>query len=279
VGREALAAGGKEEPATVQIVDAHTHASPIWFEPLEPLLFQMDRLGVQRAVLVQIQGQTDNAYQMECVRRYPERLVSVVWLDTDSPRAPEELERLREQGARGVRLRATTRSPGDDPLAIWRAAERLGLPISCAGSLAEFGSDAFAALVQEVPRLPIIVEHLGASTTRDRDGTASPARLKVFALSRFANVHMKIHGLGEFAQRAPPSGALFPFVQPVPPLLELVYDAFGPRRLLWGSNYPPVSQQEGYANALRLPLERFRDKRESDRAQIFGGTAARLYGL
>jgi L-fuconolactonase len=282
----------------------------------------MDRLGVQHAVLVQLQGQTDNTYQLDCVRRHPDRLVSVVWLDADSPQAPDELERLREQGARGVRLHATTRSPGDDPLAIWRAAARLRLPVSCAGSLAEFGSLGFAALVQEVPQLPIIVEHLGASTTGDLDGTASRPRLEVFALSRFANVYMKIHGLGEFAQRASPAGgprpsrgdqslssaasdlgrggakratpegvrlatdsgrggngAVFPFVQPIPPLLELVYEAFGPRRMLWGSNYPPVSQKEGYANALRLPLERFRDRSESDQAQIFGGTAARLYGI
>jgi L-fuconolactonase len=263
----------------VPIVDAHAHASPVWFEPVEPLLFQMDRLGVRYAVLVQIQYQPDNAYLLDCVRRYPHRLVPVVWVDTDSPQAPAVLERLRAQGARGVRLRATTRSPGDDPLAIWRAAERLGLPVSCAGSMVEFGAPAFAALVESVPCLPIVIEHLGASASRDHDGTASRPRRAVFALARYPNVHMKIHGLGEFAQRASPAGAGFPFVQPIPPLLELVYDVFGPARLLWGSNYPPVSQKEGYANALRLPLERFRDKSESDRALIFGGTAARLYGI
>src|SRR5690349_24228264 len=48
-------------------------------------------------------------------------------LDVDRADAPARLAQLAEEGASGVRLSPKTRSPGDDPFAIWRAAARLGL--------------------------------------------------------------------------------------------------------------------------------------------------------
>ena len=55
------------------IVDSHCHVSSNWYEPVESLLFQMDRHGVAHAVLIQMQGRFDNSYQFDCVRRYPGR--------------------------------------------------------------------------------------------------------------------------------------------------------------------------------------------------------------
>lgn len=79
------------------------------------------------AGLVQYLGQHNNEYQFECVRRHPDRFVSVVLVATNRPDVPRELQRLAEQGARGVRLRPETRPRGDDPLAIWRnATDRAG---------------------------------------------------------------------------------------------------------------------------------------------------------
>jgi L-fuconolactonase len=75
------------------------------------------------------------------------------------------------------------------------------------------------------------------------------------------------------------AGHPFPFVEPILPLLELAYEAFGPRRMMWGSDYPPVSGREGYANALRLTMDQFADKSEEDRALIFGGTAASIFRI
>jgi len=43
-----------------------------------------------------------------------------VLVDHTRPDALAQLARLAEQGAAGVRFRADVRSPGDDPLAIWR---------------------------------------------------------------------------------------------------------------------------------------------------------------
>jgi L-fuconolactonase len=261
----------------VRIVDTHCHAALGWYEPIEVLLSQMDRNGVELAALIQINGQSDNTYQAECVRRYPDRLRSVVIVDTASPDAPDVLARLVAEGATGVRLRPDARSPGDDPLAIWRKAAELGITVSCGGSKEAFADDAFAAVFEACPSLPIVIEHLGGLKWSDVD--ASGPRPKILDLARFGNAYIKIHGLGEFSQRAMPVREPFPFVEPIAPLIELAYAAFGANRMMWGSDYPPVSMREGYANALRFTQERLADKTDDERAQIFGGVAVKLFGF
>ncbi len=262
------------------IVDAHCHVSQYWYEPVEVLLAQMERNGVGHAVLVQMQGQFNNDYQSECLRRFPGRFASVVLVDAAAADAPETLGRLVDDGASGVRLSATTRSPGDDPLLIWREAERLGLAISCAGAASDFAAPEFADLVEALPGLTIVLEHLGSLNRPDRTERDRLDRQKVFALARYSNVFMKIPGLGEFCERANPATEPNPFVQPEPDLLAQAVSAFGPHRLMWGSDYPPVSSREGFANALRQPMDRIRGLpgvSDADVERIFGGTALAVF--
>jgi L-fuconolactonase len=263
----------------VRLIDSHCHAALGWYEPVEVLLAQMDRNGVEQAALIQINGQSDNSYQSECVRRYPDRLRSIVIVDVARPDAPAELERLVAAGATGVRLRAEQRSPGDDPLAIWRKAAALGITVSCGGGRDQFLSPGFAEIFAALPSLPIVIEHLGSVNVPDGEGDPYPGRRTVFDLARYSNAYIKIHGLGEFSPRAMPVREPFPFVEPIPPLLELAYQAFGANRMMWGSDYPTVSAREGYGNALRFPMENLSDKSEDERASIFGGVAGRLFGF
>jgi L-fuconolactonase len=230
---------------------------------------------VAHAVLIQMMGQTDNRYQQECQRRYPGRFASVVIVDTEQPEAPRELARLAAEGASGLRLRPGTRSPGEDGLAIWREAARLGLAVSCMGSAADFAAEAFARLLEELPELTIVIEHLGSLGRAAGEGPNVVER--VLALARFPSAYIKIPGLGEFCRRAMPVREPFPFVEPVPPLLAQVYDAFGPDRMMWGSDFPPVSGREGYRNALRWTMEQFAERSEANRERIFGGTALRVF--
>lgn len=253
------------------IVDSHCHVSPCWYEPVESLADQMDRNGVDKAVLIQMQGQYDNDYQFECERGYPGRFASVVLVDTSEPDAPRRLEGLAALGAKGVRLRP------DDPLTVWQAAADLGLVVSCLGSPPAFASPAFADVLDSFPRLPVIIEHLGGITAWDELSTEA-VRDAVLALSRFPNAYMKIHGLGEFCRRKVPVASPFPFDPAGLPLLHRACDAFA-GRVMWGSDFPPVSSREGYANALHFPMSELESRPQSERAEIFGGLAARMFGL
>jgi len=88
---------------------------------------------------------------------------------------------------------------------------------------------------------------------------------------------MKVVVLGELCPRPMPFRQPFPF-ENIPPLIEMAIEAFGPQRLMWGSNFPPVAGRgEGYRNALLWPMEHVTYKSEEDKEWIFGKTAATLY--
>jgi predicted TIM-barrel fold metal-dependent hydrolase len=257
----------------VIVVDSHCHALPHWFEPVEVLLHQMDANGVEKATLVQVRGQFDNRYLLECVRRFPARLCAVVGVDTDRADAPKTLAQGVAEGAVGVRLGPAVRSPGSDPLAIWRKAAELGIPVSAFGSADEFASREFEQVLTELPELPVIIEHLGRV---GREASPFPTFRKILALARFPNAYMKVHGLGEICPRP------MPFPQPmrlenVPPFMEMAYEAFGADRMMWGSDFPPVAGREGYRNALEWPMSHIPFRNDADREWVFGRTALSLF--
>jgi L-fuconolactonase len=258
------------------VVDTHCHASPYWYEPVETLLDQMNRHGVDKATLIQIGGEFDNAYLMECVRRFPGRFSAVALVDTSRPDATERLKEWVSQGVEGIRLRPTERSPGRDPLAIWRVAAELGMVVSAQGSNAdEFSSPQFEDVIKDLPNLNIIIEHLGGGG-QDTKPPHNRYR-KVLALAKYPNTFMKVPGFGELCPRPMPLRKPFPF-ENVPPLIEMAMEAFGPRRLMWGSNFPPVAGRgEGYRNSLRFPMERLQFKSQEDKEWLFGKTATTLF--
>jgi len=260
------------------IVDTHAHASPYWFEPVEVLLFQMNSNGVDKTTLVAMNGQTDeryNRYLVECARRFPGRFSPVVLVDTERTDAPEILKHWAREGAGGVRLKVSTRSPGKDPLAVWKACAELGLPVTCHGHKKEdFAGDAFRKLIKALPELNFIIEHLG----KPDEATPYPIYRKTLSLSKLPNVYIKVGGLGEICRRPFPFRDPFYAVEGVPPFVKMVYEAFGPARMMWGSNYPPSSHLEGYRNTLRHldeHLDTFCSKEEKQ--WIFGKTALTLF--
>ncbi|MFC1941074.1 amidohydrolase family protein [Chloroflexota bacterium] len=259
------------------IVDTHVHASPYWFEPVEVILFRMDSNRVDKATLVQYWGQTDNQYIIECTRRFPGRFSPVVIVDTDRSDAPETLKRWAKEGAEGVRLRATTRSPGNDPLAIWRTCAELNIPVSvsCRGYEEEFASDEFRKLIEALPDVTIIIEHLG-SAQRDEQPPYATYR-KILTLADYPNTYIKVGGLGEICNRPFPFRQPFPF-EVVPPFIQMAYESFGPSRMMWGSNYPLCSQLEGYSNTLHYLGEHLTSFcSEQAKEWIFGKTALSLF--
>lgn len=270
--------------------DSHCHVSRYWPGSLDHLRAEMNANGVTNAVLVQAYGagqtpeaqrdsdwrERDHDYLFACVAQYPGTFAPVIFVDPIRPDAPAHLAALAARGASGVRLGANDHSPGDDPLALWRAAATLGLTISCYGLSTDFASPTFAALVAALPEAHIVLEHLASHSRPDATDAERAARQVAFGLARFPHVAIKIPGLGEFCPRDDASPAALGntmYTKPIPPYLAQVLAAFGPQRMLWGSDYPPVRAREGYADALTGPLAQFA---AADHAWIFGD-AARSY--
>jgi len=263
----------------LQIVDSHCHVSPVWYEPVETLLFQMDRHGVALAVLTQLLGQFDNTYQQDCVIRYPGRFASIVAVDPAAKDACGQLQRLATEGATGVRLRPDVRSPGADPYDIWRTAAQCRLAVSCAGTATSFLTPAFGELLQALPDLTVVLEHLGGLARPDYDG-GDDTRVGIAALARFPNLLLKVPSLGQLASRGPrlPASGRTLALEPAADIREMIR-CFGADRLMWGSDFPPVASREGYGNALSWTRELLESEPMATREMIFGSTARRVFRL
>ncbi|MDA0335323.1 MAG: amidohydrolase family protein [bacterium] len=251
------------------IVDTHCHAGLQKYEPAESLLRHMETSGVEQAVLIQYGGNTDNSYLVDCLARYPGKLAAAMIVpDDDDGTAVRD---WAAQGIQGIRLRANARATAADPLAQWRAASELGLIVSAPCRPAWLLSAAFDEVIETFPDLRIVIEHLGG-VGPDIVAPYEEFRQVLAHVSAHPNLSMKLPGFGEFCP------VPLPF-DPIPPLARLALDAFGPQRLMWGSDYPPVSSREGYDNSLRVPLEYFADLSAADRGAIFGATAQSVWGL
>jgi len=85
-------------------------------------------------------------------------------------------------------------------------------------------------------------------------------------------------GLGEFCIRPARLAAAFGFEE-ILPLMDLAYDAFGPRRMMYGSDYPPVGRREGYRNSLQGVLELPIWKSQEEKDWAFGQAAVAAFKL
>lgn len=258
------------------IIDSHCHVGLGWYEPVEALMFHLDGNHVARAVLVQSLAESDNSYQAACVAAHPDRLASVVRVDEARPDAGDRLAQEVARGAVGVRMRPITRSPGRDPLMLWRVAAELGIVVSCVGLPAHFAAPEFAEILRQFPTLPIVLEHLGnlqpLAADYDPDEDA-----RIMELGRLPNAYVKFHGIGEYARKIGNTGDDFPFERPLPDLVVRAVRAFGADKTMWGSDFPPVSTREGYRNSLVWARDELQDLSDTELDQIFGDVARRLH--
>lgn len=136
------------------IIDTHSHAGLNWYQPVETLLNEMNMHGVAGSVLVQHMGAYDNSYLFECAQRFPGRFRVVALVDPEDPNPEATLEKLKEQGAAGVRMRTTSVYKTKNPYGMWKAAGKLGLVVSVlVPSVArsdEFGAD-FKKILNSCP--------------------------------------------------------------------------------------------------------------------------------
>jgi len=133
---------------------------------------------------------------------------------------------------------------------------------------------AAAELAAILPEQPFVLDHL--AKPRVRDGTAAalePWRRDLEALARHANVSCKLSGLVTEAAWQGWRRADFA------PYLDVALDAFGPDRLMFGSDWPVCLLAAEYADVASLITDFIRPLAPADQEAILGGTAARFYGI
>jgi L-fuconolactonase len=195
----------------------------------DDLLRHMDEAGVSRVIIVPPSWEGErNDLALEACRKHPGRFATMGRIDLD-PANVAMLDTWRDQpGMLGLRFSYRVGQGWmEDGSAdwMWRAAEQIGLPvmISCPGQLRTL-----ARVATQFPGLKLIVDHLGLIRGK-KDAAAFVDLPDLLALKRYPNVAAKASALPRFSSQP------YPY-RNVRGYLREVFDAFGPRRLFWGTD-------------------------------------------
>jgi L-fuconolactonase len=232
-------------------------------------------VGLTGSVLVQSQpSDRDTDWLLEVADAEPLVLAVVGWTDLAAPDARSRIAALaRRPKLRGLRPMLQTLS--DD---TWVLQPALAPAIE---AMIDHGLS-FDALVlprhlphllvfaQRWPDLSIVIDH-GAKPAIAA-GTLEPWRTDIAALAANSNVFCKLSGLLTEAAPGQSPTALAPYVA------HLV-QAFGPARLMWGSDWPVLDLAGDYAAWRMLAQDLSGLSNPADLAALFGETARRFYRL
>jgi L-fuconolactonase len=126
-------------------------------------------------------------------------------------------------------------------------------------------------LVDRHPNVTFILDHIGKP--RIKDNVMSPWRERIHELARRPNVYCKLSGMvTEADDKTWTLDQLRPYV-------GVVLDAFGPRRIMFGSDWPVCLVACGYARWTNLVRGFIRNLSADEQADIMGDTARRAYQL
>ena len=210
----------------------HAPHRPVPFSK-DDLLREMDAGGVQRAVIVPPSWEGErNDLALEAARLHPDRFAVMGRLDTEVPAARGVLATWRRQpGMLGLRF--TFSRPGmREPLTdgrldwLWKEAEAAAVPIMVMVPRAMV--DLIDRVAERHPRLKLVMDHL-SMVSGTKDDEAFGDLDKLLAIAKRTNVGVKATALPCYTDDSYPYRRIHGH-------LRRVYDAFGPKRVFWGTD-------------------------------------------
>jgi predicted TIM-barrel fold metal-dependent hydrolase len=286
--REALAALGSAPLAAQQrkyrIIDPHVHvwkADPKypWAKETtrppekdatpEMLLDLMKANGVEKTVIIQvIHYRWDNSYLRDVLKQYPRYFQGVARVNPEDPAAPDHLSQQVEEGFRGVRISPAGNASGDwirGPLMppLWERCRKHRVPMTVLAPVVRMPD--VQPLIEKHPDLTVVIDHM-ADSPLDK-----PQELeKLIALKRYPKVFVKISHTWSLSKQP------YPYKDSQAQVKRL-YEHFGPRRLMWGTDWPLVENHCGYAKALALVRDEMDFLNEEDKSWILSRTVEQVW--
>lgn len=236
----------------------------------EMLLGLMKANNVSRTVIIQvIHYKWDNSYLASVLKRYRGMFQGVCRVNPEDPAAPDTLSRLtEEQGFHGVRLSPAANSSGDwfrGPLMppLFSRCRQLKVPMTLLVPATRV-PDA-AKLIDRFPDLTVVIDHQADSPLDD------PAKLEpLLALERYPKVFVKISHMWSLSKQP------YPYVDAQAQVKRL-YEKFGAKRLMWGTDWPISLRWLSYAQAVDLYRDHIAFFTPEDREWILGKTVQRVW--
>jgi predicted TIM-barrel fold metal-dependent hydrolase len=227
------------------------------------ILEGMDAAGVDRAVLVPPSWEGDrNDLAYAAAMLHPDRFAVMGRLAVEKPESRELIADWKKQpGMLGLRFTFHTQLQRPwltDGTAdwLWPAAEKAGLPLMVfvPGSV-----PVVEGIAERHPGLKLVLDHLALGG--GRDDAAFLDLPHVLRLARLPNVAVKASALPCYTTEPYPFPGLHKYVRQV-------YDAFGPQRMFWGTDWTRLPCT--WLEAITLFTEELPWLSEEDKTWIMG---------
>jgi len=273
------------------LIDSHVH---VWTSdrenyPLSPdftdkdvvpeifdpaiLLAEQAGTGVTRTVLIQMSFyQFDNSYMLDVIKADPERFRGVAIVDDATPGVGERMKALAGNGVRGFRLYAfpdktATWKTSAGIQEMWKVGGEEGLAICCLTDPESL--PVIREMCKKYPDTPVVIDHFARIGVK---GTVDPGELGLLlALAEFKNTYVKTSAFYALGLKKPPYTDLAP-------MMRRVRDAFGSKRLMWGSDCPyQVQGEHTYKASVELVQEGLDFLTAEEKSDIMKGTAEKFF--
>jgi L-fuconolactonase len=245
------------------------------FTPSE-LLPELVAAGIEATVAVQArQSESENFFLLDLSVRYPHIAGIVGWVDLCAPNLPERLAFFsRFPKVRG--FRHVVQDEPDDNFVLREGVMR-GIAAlrqySFTYDILIYPRQLPAAirLVEALPDQPFVIDHIAKPSMKTKEIATWSRDLRNIAAN--PNVCSKVSGLITEADWSNWRAEDFY------PYLDVVFEAFGPERLMFGSDWPVCLLAGTYQQVLGIVEDYTRNLKPKDKENIFGNNAARFYHL
>jgi L-fuconolactonase len=237
--------------------------------------------GISQTVVVQTVASVEETEEFLAVAGAGGRIAGVVgWVDLTAPDVADAVGALRAAPG-GETLVGVRHQVHDEPDPAWllRSEVLAGLAAVAEAGLAydllvrERELPAARAAVERLPQLGFVLDHL--AKPRIREALVEPWAGELHALARLPNVTCKVSGLvteADWDGWTP---------RQLVPYVATAVAAFGPERLLFGSDWPVCLVAADYAEVVAAAEQALEAAGldASGRDLVFGANARRIYRL
>lgn len=126
-------------------------------------------------------------------------------------------------------------------------------------------------LVRAFPDQPFIIDHIAKPSIKDKK--TDEWKMDIDAVAKYENVYCKISGMVTEADWK--NWKYEDFI----PYIETVIEAFGPDRILFGSDWPVCLVAASYERTIAIVKDFFSSFSVDEQDQFFGANAVKFYNL
>ena len=217
----------------------------------------------------------ETAWLLELAGQNPFIKGIVGWVDLCSPHLGDQLERFASH-SKLCGVRHVLHDEADEQFMLRRDFRRgieLLARFDLAYDLLLFPQHLSLAseLAAQFPQQRFVLDHIAKPLIKD--AILSPWDEDIRQLATFPNIYCKVSGLITEADWQRWTGTDFR------PYLDIVFDAFTPQRIMFGSDWPVSTLAGTYKQVYQLISNYVSSLSADEQAAVFGETAARFYGV